>query len=265
MRVAVLADIHGNVHALDAVLEHLETLAVDEVVVAGDVVTYLPFSKACWERVRALNCPVLRGNHERTLTLVGTSEGVYLQAERFKPILVAHAQFEEADIQIMRDLPLIYALPDLLISHATPKDDYVTILETATDAELRQHFGDFPEHYFVRGHNHKWYTLTWDERTLYSIGSIGLPIDGSCEANYAVLEHTLDSWQLEKHSVSYDIEAALKSFDDYIADAGPMAKIWRLSLATGTNYTRKFFDVYMERLDSEAVTLEHAVTEFLAS
>ena len=265
MRVAVLADIHGNIHALDAVLAHLKTLAVDEIVVAGDVVTYSPFSKACWDRVMALSCPIIRGNHERNLTLVGTSEGAHLQEERFKPILAAHAQFDKADIHVMRDLPLTYALPDLLISHATPKDDYVTILETATDEGLHQHFGEWSEHYFLRGHNHRWYTLRWNERTLYSIGSVGLPLDSSRKASYALLEHTLNGWQLEQKSVSYDIETALKSFEDYAKVAGPMADIWRRSLATGGNHPRAFFDRYIERLDAKTITLEHAVTEFLAS
>ena len=48
MRIAVIADIHGNLPALEAVLEALDTLQPDQIVVSGDVVDGGPDSAACW-------------------------------------------------------------------------------------------------------------------------------------------------------------------------------------------------------------------------
>ena len=72
MRLAVLTDIHGNLAALNAVLEHISTQNVDQIVVAGDTVNVLPDSSACWDLVMSLDCTVLRGNHERYLFDYGT-------------------------------------------------------------------------------------------------------------------------------------------------------------------------------------------------
>ena len=72
MRIAVIADIHGNLPALEAVLEALDTLQPDQIVVSGDVVDGGPDSAACWERVKQIGCPVLRGNHERYVFDYGT-------------------------------------------------------------------------------------------------------------------------------------------------------------------------------------------------
>ena len=52
MRIAVLADIHGNLAALEAVLEELGRLRPDRLLVLGDVVDGAPDSIACWRRVR---------------------------------------------------------------------------------------------------------------------------------------------------------------------------------------------------------------------
>ena len=64
MRYAVLADIHGNLHALDAVLEAVRPLGVDDYLVAGDLVGYGPFPNECVARVAELRATCVAGNHD---------------------------------------------------------------------------------------------------------------------------------------------------------------------------------------------------------
>jgi predicted phosphodiesterase len=64
VRYAVLADIHGNLHALDAVLAALKDAAVDGYLVAGDLVGYGPFPNECVERVAELEAACIAGNHD---------------------------------------------------------------------------------------------------------------------------------------------------------------------------------------------------------
>ncbi len=63
MRLVLIADIHGNLPALEAALAEIETLRPDRLIVAGDIVDGGPDSAACWRRVKALGCPIIRGNH----------------------------------------------------------------------------------------------------------------------------------------------------------------------------------------------------------
>lgn len=266
MRVAVLADIHGNAHALEAVLERAESQRVDQIVVAGDTVGLGPNSKACWDRVMKLGCPILRGNHERNLYTFGTPEGTELKEERFKPLAYDYAQFTEADINAVRALPLTYSLPDLLIVHALPHDDRGEVPKGTSEAELRNHFAAFKERFIVRGHNHRYYTLSWDERTLYTIGSLGCSFDANREAAYAILEQTLNGWQLEPHSVTYDVEAAVAQFDNgYLEGGYPMSLLFRQQLIAGKSTVMPFFKRYGQRLEQNDITLEQAVLEFLDS
>jgi len=66
MRVAALYDIHGNLPALESVLEELQNFAVDRIIVGGDVLSG-PMQGDCIERLRALSAPVhyLMGNSDR--------------------------------------------------------------------------------------------------------------------------------------------------------------------------------------------------------
>ena len=64
MRIALLADIHGNIHALEAVITEIERLQPDQVVVDGDLINAVPFSGPVIDRIRRLPWAVVRGNHE---------------------------------------------------------------------------------------------------------------------------------------------------------------------------------------------------------
>ena len=66
MRYGIFADIHANEPALDAVLAALEAEKVDRLLCLGDLVGYVADARRCVEKVRALDIPVIAGNHDRT-------------------------------------------------------------------------------------------------------------------------------------------------------------------------------------------------------
>jgi predicted phosphodiesterase len=74
-RLALLSDIHGNLPALEAVLDDLAPLGIDQVVVAGDVANIGPFSNEVFERIHRERWPVIRGNGEYYLTELGKPPG----------------------------------------------------------------------------------------------------------------------------------------------------------------------------------------------
>ncbi len=66
-RIALIADIHGNDHALDAVLSDIERAGVDDVICLGDVATLGPSPASCLERIGELGCRCVMGNHDAFL------------------------------------------------------------------------------------------------------------------------------------------------------------------------------------------------------
>ena len=87
MRIAILADIHGNLPAFEAALDHASRQRVDRTIVAGDIVNGSPDSAACWRLARSLGYPIVRGNHERYVARYGTAAGdpAWL-SEQFAPV-----------------------------------------------------------------------------------------------------------------------------------------------------------------------------------
>jgi len=127
MRIAILADIHGNLPAFEAVLVHVRQQAPDLIVIAGDIVIGAPDSAACWQLAQSLACPMVRGNHERYLGHFGTEQGdPAWQTEQFAPVQWAVAQFTAQERAAIANLPVALQLPEmpnLLVVHATARSD----------------------------------------------------------------------------------------------------------------------------------------------
>ena len=265
MKVAVITDIHGNIHALEAVLQDIETQNVDEIVVAGDTVNILPGAKACWDTVRALGCPILKGNHEYYLYTYGTPEAApEWSQERFKGLAWGHTQFSEGDLEALRTLPMTYALPDLRVMHAAPESLFASVTRDTPEAQLLELFGDVEEPLIVRGHNHKWLEHHWPGHTLVTVNSCGFPLTGERDAPYLVLEKR-SCWGYERRHVPYDVEAALATMGEaYIDIYGPIGYIFRRELETARIHVVPFLRRYLEAVDSGELPLSTAVERFLA-
>ena len=264
MRVAIISDLHGNTFALEAILEDVARQNVDQIVIAGDSVNIHPNSKVCWDMVNKLDCIVLQGNHEQYMYRFGTPDAAPEWSQpRFQMIRYFHSQFSSLDLKQMRALPLTYYLPDLLICHATPKDTFKTLTPKTSSLELQNLFSGTNEAFIVRGHNHNWFSLAWNNRELWSIDSAGLPLSGNTLAAYAILTRG-STWQLEQRLVTYDHAAAVNLMNDaYIANVGALGHILRLELMTGSPHLVPFFQKYSAALEARAITLEDAVKNFV--
>jgi predicted phosphodiesterase len=120
MRTCFLGDIHGNSYALEACLDHLEGLKVDEIICLGDLVGWLPFGNRTLERMRSLDFPTVAGNHDLLVAGVFTDHPNQLdrmQATAYNSGLLSTVP---AAISYLRDLPLILERESFTVVHHSP-------------------------------------------------------------------------------------------------------------------------------------------------
>jgi putative phosphoesterase len=230
MRLALLSDIHGNLHALQAVLEDLSRRGVDRIVNLGDSLsgplqpreTAAFLMKQAWIQ--------LSGNHERQL--------VDFSPERRGPSdRYAHAQLDAPVFEWMRNLKPAQALDEeVFLCHGTPRSDIEYFLDTivgpdvrrATDAEVEERLGDVHAKVIACGHTHiPRVTRSRAGQLLVNPGSVGLPAyedghpvphiveNGSPDARYAIVEKRGGTWRAELLAVPYDHEAAARLAADH--------------------------------------------------
>ncbi|WP_291329257.1 metallophosphoesterase [Desulfovibrio sp. UCD-KL4C] len=185
MCIAFLADIHGNHFALEKVLNEIP-LSYD-IYVLGDTLGYLPFYKQCVKALIERNATCIEGNHEHMLL---KTKGSYTTNEL---LIKYHEYFDLSKNDeilfwlqtLQKEVYLTINNQKCMITHASPWsiDEYIY-----KDSDNHHRFLDFDSDVFFIGHNHVQFKVDIANKSIYSIGSVGLPRRGPCRANYLVFE-----------------------------------------------------------------------------
>jgi len=269
MRIAVLADVHGNLPAFEAALKHVAQHKVDQIVLAGDIVNGAPDSQACWSLAQSLGCPILRGNHERYVAHYGTSQASpKWSTELFAPLHWALAQLSEQERHSLEQLPTNLRLPeapDLFFVHASERDDHDSLVSHTPESSLHEMFPSAQERFIIRAHNHYGQVRVWGKGMIVTCGSVGLPLDGHPTAQYLLLDQEQYGWKIQHQSVPYDLNAALNRFWDtgYLDSTGSMGHLFYREVATAAFHIVPFLRYY-ERWSAQGdISLTQAVDRFL--
>lgn len=218
MRLALIADIHGNLPALQAVITHMQaTTRPDDVLILGDLVSLGTQSVEVVARVRAFGWPTLRGNHAYyALDWDTPRQPPFWQGSPVGPWMM----YSFGGL-----LPYLATLPDAirprypnvaaaLAVHAAPGDNRRTIFPTTPAEEVAEIFAGVAERTIFTAHTHLPTELRLAGYHLINPGAVGLPFDGDTRAAYCIVEGSADGWRAEFHRVAYDLSPLLASYED---------------------------------------------------
>lgn len=214
MRILLVADIHGNRAALEAIREPF-----DACICVGDIVDYGPEPAACIDWVRANVAYAVRGNHDH-----GVAQNVDIQGAggfRFltsitRPLAVASITPEQR--RFLADLPTsrMFTLGGkrFMLVHATPRDP-MDEYAPAERSFWKPRLAGLHVDYLITGHTHIPYTLQVNGTLVVNPGSVGLGRDGDPRSSYAIIDG--DDVQLKR--VDYPIEETLQAMEALTPDA----------------------------------------------
>ena len=220
VRIAIFSDVHGNLEALDAMIEDAEQEQATEWICLGDIVGYGADPERCIERVRARCTTVLRGNHD-------DEAAGNRSLSDYNPVARAALEFVRETLcadskRYLHGLPYTGATDHYAAVHASLADpplfDYVCDAQSALE-----HFGVQSQAIAFCGHTHVpcvWeltrrtlrlsppadFTLRRDRRCLVNVGSVGQPRDGDPKACYVLF--TPGASRIEFRRVEYDMDTA---------------------------------------------------------
>ncbi|MGX9964576.1 metallophosphoesterase family protein [Roseomonas sp. F4] len=226
MRVAIIADTHGNLLALEAVLADVRAQAPDLVVNLGDLFTG-PFDPAGSADAQiALGCPTLAGNHERDLLEGNDASG---------SVAFARPRLSAAHMEWVRRLPktLRLADDDVFACHGSPAGGDLDYLLDDVDSGravlapedvIRPRLaGIGPARLVLCGHTHMPRIVQIGAVTVVNPGSIGMPAytddnpvphaieTGAPHARYAVATRGPGGrWSADLRAVAYDWDRAAR-------------------------------------------------------
>lgn len=200
MRVAALADVHGNAPALAAVLEEVGRERLDLVVFCGDV-TWGSLPQETLALVRALSIPArfVRGNTDRMVGVETDGRGPWMTSQHTAEDLAFLASFEQT---VSVD---VEGLGPTCFCHGSPRSDEECVTERTPVERVREFMADREEQVVVTAHVHLQYDRMVDGIRSVGPGSVGLPMgDQPGYAYWATLGP-----DVELRRTPYDLEAAI--------------------------------------------------------
>jgi len=208
--IGLLYDVHGNLAALDAVLEDARSLGVGRWIVGGDVALFGPEPAGAVARLRDLaGASWLRGNTDRWL--------VEEPEPGWEPGIAARSALGDAVADELGALPFEVSEGDVLYVHASTVDDLRSFLPEPAESE-----GELLDavpggvRRLVFGHTHLPFRREARGIELVNPGSVGFPFDGDPRAAWAAVH---DDGGVEHRRVAYDHEASaaavLERFGDH--------------------------------------------------
>jgi predicted phosphodiesterase len=182
MRVAALADVHGNAPALEAVLTEVRGAHVDLVVFCGDL-TWGPLPRETLSIVQALELSArfVRGNADRMVGATDDERSAWLAEQHGAEGIALVNGFDE---HVVADVD---GLGATRFVHGSPRSDEECVTPETPAERVREFMAGVPERTVVTAHVHVSYDRVVDDVRLVGPGSVGRPYEGERGARWALL------------------------------------------------------------------------------
>ena len=230
MRTGIVSDIHGNLEALNVVLDHIDGQNVDRIICLGDILGYGPNPVECVDLLAERSEWSLMGNHDF---------GALYEPTNFNAVAEQAAYWTRAQLEAEGDpdhatrrweflgtLRVRVAYGDFLCVHGTPRrpiNEYLFPEDAINSPVKMQQIFDRIDKYGLVGHTHVpgvftdepdfyppddvdgVYKFNGNEKAIINPGSVGQPRDLDPRASYAIIDD--EQQQAEFFRLEYDIEA----------------------------------------------------------
>jgi predicted phosphodiesterase len=249
-RIALISDVHANLHALHAVLDAIDAEKVDQILCCGDVVGYGPRPRECVRLLRERGIPTVMGNHDFYTVQACQVPGFLPEGPKTRENMVwagirhAAESLEEEDVAWLAALPPALELPGALIAHAALHDfeewPYLVDEEEAEPTlRILEERGGWIG-FFGHSHQQEWFTLPETRRLkrlpndgwqrpattpcAVVVGSVGQPRTGDPRAAWTLWHR--DTHRFFFRRTAYPVHQTMQE----IADRGlPRRSALRLS------------------------------------
>ena len=243
MKRAILSDIHGNLEALEAVLEDIAGQQVDEIICLGDIVGYGPNPLECIDQAMDFDNCIL-GNHDQGALFdpegfsSGAEQAIFWTRQQLETVN-GNADDQHRRWNFLATLPRTLQQEELLFVHGSPRNplnEYVFPEDVYNKQKLQRIFNLVPQYCF-QGHTHVPGIFTdsnqflspedidlryqlGDQKVMVNVGSVGQPRDLNPDACYLLI----DDRQLEYRRVAYPVQVtaekifAIDALDDFLGE-----------------------------------------------
>ena len=230
MKLLLIADIHANYEAFQAVLE----VPHDRAICLGDIVDYGPEPEKCIDFLQKKVIPTTRGNHDNSVAFKVDCQCGY----KYKHLSIATREYtwkalDKYRIEYLQKLPLlIKKIIDgkrFYLTHGSPRSVFEYIKPETPDYLIRNMIDEAMEpidaDFLIIGHFHIPIDRKLGNLTIINPGSVGQPRDGDHRANCVLFDTECEKAEFLR--LDYDIDAVCTKIKDRMPTADELIDILR--------------------------------------
>ena len=242
-KIVFLADIHGLLPPLEAVLAEVQADLPDEIIIAGDFLGG-PQPREVLSRLASLNGRFILGNGEVNMLNMhhGTAPQVWWTHRQFDMGRWIYDRLDDDVFDFLEGLPeqqviALNGCEPLRVVHGSPWDVNKLVFPDLNPQDLSRALGMIPEDILVFAHNHLPGIFRREGKLALNPGSVGNNLNGDSRASYATLTWEGAGWQPDLHYVAYDQAAVVAVFREtgFLQDNRPLARAFLESILTAEN------------------------------
>ncbi|RCV64982.1 Exopolyphosphatase/pppGpp-phosphohydrolase/Predicted phosphodiesterase [Methanophagales archaeon] len=213
-KIAIIADVHGNLHALNAVMDDAKRRDAEIFLNAGDFLGYGAFPDEVVQKLSSENVHSIIGNYDlKVLRKEKKKKGGKIKKQKQISFDFAGENISETSIRFLRSLDreMRISIGDksLLMVHGSPESVEEPLSPFTSEERLSELASVAGADVVIMGHSHRQFKREVDGVSFINPGSVGRPDDGDRRANYAIL-HT-NSFYVDFIKLDYDVEGAADS------------------------------------------------------
>lgn len=222
MKIAVISDIHGNMDALERVLDRIKQKGCSKIFCLGDIAMAGPEPKETIAKIQELmqteDFSIIQGNTDKMLSVFSfdTYNTIFEKNMVMAAAYLSDSQLlSSAEKKFLAELPEIkeyeiYGIKILLV-HGSPRKNDENIYPDMPIAEVEEMIKGTDADVIFCGHTHMpcGYQTTTNQ-TVINAGSVGRPFANTPEACFAIIDINEEnsSFEIQHELVSYDVEGA---------------------------------------------------------
>ncbi|MGL4338715.1 MAG: metallophosphoesterase family protein [Turicibacter sp.] len=251
MKFGIIADIHGNFQALQAIIEALREQDVNQYIIAGDLIADCAQPNEVVEFIRELDAYVIKGNREEYIQAY--IEGKHPEWDDYKQmasVVWTAKALTSKNYEYLNELPnqLQIELNDLgriTMVHGSPFHTSQHLFGDKEHELLERSVRCVESEVLIVGHSHIPWKKYVESTLVFNPGSAGVHFNGVHEAEYGILTYHDNKWKGKHYTVPYDLdEVANQMVQNGLSDA---ANTWSRLIIQSLNEGINANILFMEK------------------
>lgn len=227
IQIAVFSDVHGNLPALEVVLNDIEERGIRQKFCLGDLVDFAPWGNEVVEKIRSLNIPCLMGNHDERIAfdvpvIPLSKHSEEETAARFLAIDHSKKYITQENKAFLSELPFHLKLNykvgkkhwNIQLVHSSLQSNDTYLYESGSDEIFQNMLSESQSDVIMMGHTHMSFNKCFNGRWAINAGSVGRSREENRLATYVIL--TLDEEKLTSEIIqlSYPLEEVARKIEE---------------------------------------------------